>query len=118
MASERDHKVFYGNQSIRRFFDFECSFQNCFWNLSSTSGLSQICKMRNVWKLPSSFSRNTLIRSSEKSSCSLKTSFWKKNCPTNSKMVMKILRSEYSLGTELEVSRHFSFYRFETNQRC
>jgi hypothetical protein len=26
---------------------------------------------------------------------------------------MKILRSEYSLRTELEVSRYFSFYRFE-----
>jgi hypothetical protein len=75
MALERDYKVFYGNQSIRGFFDFEFSFQNCFWNLSSTSGLSQICKLRNAWKLPSAFSRNTLISSSEKSSWSLKTSF-------------------------------------------
>jgi hypothetical protein len=28
--------------------------------------LSQICKIRNVWKLPSPFSRKTLISSSEK----------------------------------------------------
>jgi hypothetical protein len=31
---------------------------------------------------------NTPIVSSEKSSWSLKTSFWKQNCPTNSKMIM------------------------------
>jgi hypothetical protein len=30
MASERDHKVFYGNQSIRGFFEFESSFHNGF----------------------------------------------------------------------------------------
>jgi hypothetical protein len=28
------------------------------------------------------------------------------------------LESEYSLRTDVEVSRHFLFYRFETNQRC
>jgi hypothetical protein len=50
--------------------------QFCFWNLSNISGLSQICKIRNVWKLPSPFSRNTLIPSSKKTSWSLKTSFW------------------------------------------
>jgi hypothetical protein len=137
--------------------------------------LSKIYKIRNVWKLPSPFSRNTLISSSEKTSWSLLTSFWKKNCQTNSKMAMKnfshekllckslnfmvlghpskksqtmetftsekfswtflnlmdnfsskmmflnykkspqTLRSEYSLRTDLEVFRHFLFYRFETN---
>jgi hypothetical protein len=77
-------------QSIFGFFGFEYSFQNFFWNLFSTSGLSQIRKMRNAWKFPRPFSRNTLISCSEKSSWSLKTSFWKKNCPKNSKMVMKI----------------------------
>jgi hypothetical protein len=39
------------NQSIRGFFGFKFSFQNCFWNVFSTSGLSQICKIRNAWKL-------------------------------------------------------------------
>jgi hypothetical protein len=38
------------------------------WNLFSTSGLSQIFKIKYVWKLLSSFSKNTLIPSSEKSS--------------------------------------------------
>jgi hypothetical protein len=40
------------NQSIRGFVGFESSLQNCFWNVLSTSGLSQICKIRNAWKLP------------------------------------------------------------------
>jgi hypothetical protein len=40
------------DQSTRGFFSFESSFQNCFWNVFSTSGLSQICKIRNVWKFP------------------------------------------------------------------
>jgi hypothetical protein len=66
VASERDHKVFYENQSICGFFGFKSSFQNCFWNIFSTSGLSQICKIRNVWKLPSPFSKNSVISSSEK----------------------------------------------------
>jgi hypothetical protein len=52
------------------------SFQNCFWNIYSIFGLSQICKMKNVWKFPNPFSRNTLISSAEKTSCSFKTS-WK-----------------------------------------
>jgi hypothetical protein len=30
------------NHSTRGFFSFDSSFQNWFWNLSSTSGLSQI----------------------------------------------------------------------------
>jgi hypothetical protein len=53
-------------------------------------GLSQICKIRNFWKVQRLFSKNTLIPSSEKSPWSLKTSFWMKKCPTNSKMFMKI----------------------------
>jgi hypothetical protein len=62
MPPKRDNKVFSENQSIRGFFFFfEFSFQICFWSLSSTSGLSQICKIRNTWTLPSPFSRNTLI---------------------------------------------------------
>jgi hypothetical protein len=89
MASNRDHKVFSVNQSIRGFFGFESSFQNCFLNLSSISGFSQICKMRKVWKLPSPFSRNTLITSSKKTFCCLQTSFWKFNWPINSKIALK-----------------------------
>jgi hypothetical protein len=69
------------NHSKRVFFGFKSSFQHSFWNFLSTSGLSQICKIWNAWKLHSLFSRNTLIPSSEKTSWSLKTSFWKKNCP-------------------------------------
>jgi hypothetical protein len=89
VASERNHKVFDENQSIRGFFGFKSCFQNCFCNLFSTSGLSHICNIRNVWKLPSPFLRNTLISSSEKTSLSLKISFWKKNCPINSLTFMK-----------------------------
>jgi hypothetical protein len=62
---ERDNKVFSKNQSIL-LFSFDSSFQNCFWNLFSFFGLSQICKIRNALKLPSSFSRNTLILIPEK----------------------------------------------------
>jgi hypothetical protein len=47
------------------FFGFESSFQNCFWNLFSFAGLSQIFKIRNAWNFPNSFSKNTPI------------SFWK-----------------------------------------
>jgi hypothetical protein len=66
VVSERDHKVFYENQSINGLFGCKSSFQNCFWNLLNTSGLSQICKIKNVWKLPIPFSRNTLIPNFEK----------------------------------------------------
>jgi hypothetical protein len=72
------------------FLWFWVFFQTYFWNLSSTSGLSQIYKMRNVWKLPIPFSRNTVISSIEKTSLSWKTLLWKENCPVNSKLVMKI----------------------------
>jgi hypothetical protein len=82
------------NQSTRDFFGFEFSFQNCFWNVFSTSVLSQSCKIRNVWKRPSPFSRNTLILCSEKSSWSLKTSLWKESYPTNSNT-----ESFYGFGT-------------------
>jgi hypothetical protein len=68
VPSKRDLKIFYENQSIRGFFDFQSSFQNCFWNLFSTSDLSQIVKIRKL-------SRNTQITSSEKSSWRLKLSF-------------------------------------------
>jgi hypothetical protein len=40
------------DQSTRGLFGLESSFQNCFWNVFSTSGLSQICKIRNVRKFP------------------------------------------------------------------
>jgi hypothetical protein len=66
VASERDHKVFYENQSIRGFFGFESCFQNCFWNLFNASGLCQICKIKNGWKFPNPFSRNTQILSSDR----------------------------------------------------
>jgi hypothetical protein len=56
--------------------------------------LSEICKIRNVWKFPTPFSRNTLISSFEKISWSLKTSFWKHNYPINSKTVIKIVSHE------------------------
>jgi hypothetical protein len=80
--------IFYEKKSIRGLFGFKSSFQNCFWNLFSTSGWSQIYKIRNVWKLPIPLSRITLVPSSGKSSWSLKISFWKKKCPTNSKMII------------------------------
>jgi hypothetical protein len=86
VASKRDHKVFHENQSL---LSFDSSFQNCFWNLFSTSGSSSIWQIRNVWKLLSPFSRNTLIASSEKTSWILKTSFWKKNCQINLKITIK-----------------------------
>jgi hypothetical protein len=76
------------NQSTRGFFGFEFNFQNCFWNVFNTSGLSQSCKIRNIWNLSSPFSRNTLIPFSEKSSWSLKTSFWKESYTLNSNIVM------------------------------
>jgi hypothetical protein len=51
MASQRDNKVFYKNQSKR---GFESSFQNCFWNLSEktswslkTSFRMKICKINS-----------------------------------------------------------------------
>jgi hypothetical protein len=53
-----------------------------------------ISKIRNVWKFLIPFPRNTLIPCSENISWSLKTSFWKKNCPTNTKMVMKIIKTK------------------------
>jgi hypothetical protein len=80
------------NQSIRGFFGFNSSFQNCFWNVFSTSGFSQIYKIRTVWKISSPFSRNTLISCSEMTSWSIKLSFWKKKIPTNSKIVMKVFQ--------------------------
>jgi hypothetical protein len=47
VGSERDSKEFSANQSICSFFGFESSIHNCFWNLLSFSGLSQISKIRN-----------------------------------------------------------------------
>jgi hypothetical protein len=85
------------SQGILGFFGFEeFNFQKCFWNLFSTSGWSEICKISNNWKLPSPILRNTLISNSEKTSWSLKTIFWKKNCPINSKTVMKNFSHEIS----------------------
>jgi hypothetical protein len=101
MVSERDPKVYYENISMRGFFDFESSFQNCYWNLFSTSGLSCILKIKNIRKLPSLFSRNTLIPSSERTFWSLKTSFCNQNCPINSKTVMKIFSHEKLLCQSL-----------------
>jgi hypothetical protein len=53
MTPKRYNKIFPKNQSICGFFDNKCSFQNWSWNLFSTSGLSQIRKIRNASKLPS-----------------------------------------------------------------
>jgi hypothetical protein len=50
VATERHNKVFSENRSIRGLFGFESSFQNCFWNIFSSSGSSQICKIRYAWK--------------------------------------------------------------------
>jgi hypothetical protein len=77
------------------------SFQNCFWNLFNTSDLSEICKIRNVWK-----------------PLDLLDNFSSKMMFLNSKMSFQSLRSEYSLWTDLEVSKHLLFYRFQTNQKC
>jgi hypothetical protein len=65
------------------------------------SSLSQICKIRNAWKLPSPFSKNTLISRSGKSFWSLKTLFWKKKGPTYSKMVMKIFNGFETSGLDI-----------------
>jgi hypothetical protein len=43
LVGMRPQKVFHENQSIRGFFSFESSFQNCFWKLFRSSGLSEIC---------------------------------------------------------------------------
>jgi hypothetical protein len=68
VALKLNHKVLNKNPSMRGFF--RSSFQNCFWNLFNTPGLSGICKIRNEWKFPSSFPRNALIASNEKTSWS------------------------------------------------
>jgi hypothetical protein len=52
VAWESEPQGILRNQSIRGFFGFKSSFQNCFWNVFSTSGFSQTCKKRNVWKFP------------------------------------------------------------------
>jgi hypothetical protein len=59
-----------GKETTRYFCGFESSFQNSCWNIFNTSGLclSQSCKIRCVWNLPSSFSKNTLIPCSGKDS--------------------------------------------------
>jgi hypothetical protein len=58
VAWERDHisQGISRNPSTRGFFGFHSSLQNCIWNHFSLSGLSQICKIRNEWNLPSPFS--------------------------------------------------------------
>jgi hypothetical protein len=62
---KRQQGVVYENQRKSGFFCFELSFQNNFLKLFSTSGLSQICKIRNAWKLLRPFSKNSLIPRSE-----------------------------------------------------
>jgi hypothetical protein len=85
------------NQSTCGFFDFESSFQNWFWNVFSTSGLSQICKIRNVWMLPSPFSRNTLIPCSKTTSWSIKTSFGRKIIQRNGNFSGVILQKKFCM---------------------
>jgi CMP-N-acetylneuraminic acid synthetase len=102
VASERGNKLFSKNQGVRSFFGVYSSFQNCFWNLLSTSSLSQNFKIRNVWKLLSPFSRNTVIWSSTKSSWSLKKHFLEENRSKNFKNGHKIFshpQSFHGLGT-------------------
>jgi hypothetical protein len=62
----KENKVLSANQSMCGFFRFECCFENGFWNFFIFSSLSQIYKIRNAWKLPSPFLRNSLLSSSEK----------------------------------------------------
>jgi hypothetical protein len=76
---ERDHKLFYENQSTCGFFGFEFSFQNSFWIFLSTFGLSEICKIGNFQVVSQG-----ILSSSEKTFWSFKTFFWKKNGPINS----------------------------------
>jgi hypothetical protein len=83
VAWERDHKMFYKIQVYVVSLVLSQVFKTVF-GIFFTSDLSQIWKIRK-----SPFSRNALIPCSEKSSWSLKTSFWKKNCPINSKAVIK-----------------------------
>jgi hypothetical protein len=52
VTPKRYKKIFPKIQIIIGFFGNKCSFQNWFWNLSSTSGLSQIWQTINAWKLP------------------------------------------------------------------
>jgi hypothetical protein len=61
-------QVIFEIQSMRGFFVFEFSFQISFWKHFSTSGLSQIWKIRNAWNFLGPISRNTLIPCSEKTS--------------------------------------------------
>jgi hypothetical protein len=132
-------QTLFENQSIR---GFKFSFQNWFWKRFSNSGLSQICKIWYNYKLPSAFLRTAPISSSLKTSWSLKISFWDQNHPISSKKVMKnfthvklrcksqiqndvfkfqevfsALGNRVFLEMHLDVSRHFLFYRLETNQR-
>jgi hypothetical protein len=100
------------NQSTRGFFGFESSFKKCFWNLFITSGLSQICKIRNFWKLPSPFSRKTLILCFEICSCSWKTLFWKKIYRTNSKIMKSGVRVSIALGLLVFISLNHEVQRF------
>jgi hypothetical protein len=62
LTSKRYSKIFPKTQSIRGFFGNKCSRQNWAWKLSSTSGLSQIWKIRNVWKLPSGCLKDNSVK--------------------------------------------------------
>jgi hypothetical protein len=107
-----------------------------------TSGLPQICKIRNARILSGAFSRNTLIPCSEKT-CPCKSlsllvlgylrrkfqTHWYLNMQEtfqdyfciyltilHSKRFMNSFQSsEYSLQTDSKVCRHFLFYRFDIN---
>jgi hypothetical protein len=85
-------------KNIRDFFGFKSTVQNCFWNLFITSGLSQICIIRNACKLPSPISWLSLILFSEKTSWSLKTSFWISNKLKNSHENFSGVRVSIVLG--------------------
>jgi hypothetical protein len=81
------------NQCTRGLFGLSLVFKTVFGMFLAHLFFSEICLLRNVWKLPSSCL--ALIPYSEKTSWrwSLKTSFWKKSYLTNSKIVMKIFQA-------------------------
>jgi hypothetical protein len=108
--------------------------QNCSWNLlvclkSVKKEKSGSFQVRSQWILWSHALKRLIV--------SLKISFWKKNLSNkfkiflslldkfsskmiflNSKKVFQENRIRVFLEKWLEASRHFLFFRFETNQMC
>jgi hypothetical protein len=76
---------------------FESSFQNCFWNVFSTSDLSQICKIRNVRKLPVP-SQGILLSRALKMFLKFKNIILEEDS-TNSKIVLTRRKGFHGFGT-------------------